>query len=284
MTMQQNLRATLTAACTAISLALSAGATACTLFAAAGEGVVEGGGTLVAKVRDWSPVRQSVRLVKPAQGYAYYGLVSGRNEWVNMAVNEKGLYAAISAAGSVPNKLRQPGPGGRQVDHLIRNAASVREAMVKARDFTGATNIILADRHEVAFIEVLPGGTVLHKATSHGTLAHTNHYVLPESEPHNGKIAQTSLRRYERIRELLAASPRPMNLESFEAMIRDRNDGPDNSIWRTGTETSRHRTISASAAQFMPDGSVRFFITYRPSGNEDFVTVRTTVRPEDFRK
>ena len=68
MTMQQNLRATLTAACTAISLALSAGATACTLFAAAGEGVVEGGGTLVAKVRDWSPVRQSVRLVKPAQG------------------------------------------------------------------------------------------------------------------------------------------------------------------------------------------------------------------------
>ena len=189
-----------------------------------------------------------------------------------------------SAAGSVPKKLRQPGAGGRQVDHLIRNAASVREALVKARDFTGATNVILADRHEVAFIEVLPGGTVLHKATSHGTLAHTNHYVLPESEPHNGKIAQTSLRRYERIRELLAASPRPMNLESFEAMIRDRNDGPDNSIWRTGTETSRHRTISASAAQFMPDGSVRFFITYRPSGNEDFVTVRTTVRPEDFRK
>ena len=47
---------------------------ACTLFGAAGEGVVEGGGTILAKTRDEHPGRQFFDIVRPSDGYAYMGL------------------------------------------------------------------------------------------------------------------------------------------------------------------------------------------------------------------
>ena len=61
---------------------------ACTLFGAAGEGVVEGGGTILAKTRDEHPGRQFFDIVRPSDGYAYMGLFTGRKGHFNMGVNE----------------------------------------------------------------------------------------------------------------------------------------------------------------------------------------------------
>ena len=72
---------------------------ACTLFGAAGEGVVEGGGTILAKTRDEHPGRQFFDIVRPSDGYAYMGLFTGRKGHFNMGVNEKGLVVARSASG-----------------------------------------------------------------------------------------------------------------------------------------------------------------------------------------
>ena len=58
---------------------------ACTVFAATGESLVQGGGTLVAKVRDERPARQVVKTVRPDSGWAYTGLFVGKRSALTWA-------------------------------------------------------------------------------------------------------------------------------------------------------------------------------------------------------
>ena len=66
---------------------------ACTLFAAVGPERVQGGGTLIAKNRDWRPQPQELRLVTKGT-YRYYGIFAGdegKRKQLKGGVNEKGL-------------------------------------------------------------------------------------------------------------------------------------------------------------------------------------------------
>ena len=87
-------------------------AAACTLWGAVGS-AVDGGGTLVAKNRDWVPDhRQELSLLKPAQGYQALVLraVGGAEPGIKAGVNEKGLVIVSATASQIDASQRKAVP------------------------------------------------------------------------------------------------------------------------------------------------------------------------------
>ena len=87
----------------AITLLLTAPVEACTLFAANGS-VVDDGGTLLVKNRDWEPNQhQVIKFVPAKDGYSYFGLYAeGTPAGMKAGINEKGLVVISATAGSIP--------------------------------------------------------------------------------------------------------------------------------------------------------------------------------------
>ena len=267
---------------------LSLPAPACTLYAAIGPGSVKDGGVIVARNRDWKlPSSQVVKTVRPQSGYAYYGLFAGRpgaaNPGLNMGINEKGLFVGISDAGSVAHRerdrYREHVEGGlRERDLIANRAANVKEALEIVKRFKKPRNFILADKESVAIVEVPPGGPATHRLYTRGTAVHTNHYVFDEHLDRNSRITPTTRIRYERMTELLKRSSEPMTVEDFVAMAHDHHDGPNCSIWRTGSDERHARTIAAGIAHIRPDGKVDFYLEYQPRHDrqEEYKTVRVS--------
>ncbi|MDL2059349.1 carcinine hydrolase/isopenicillin-N N-acyltransferase family protein [Mesosutterella sp. AGMB02718] len=245
-------------------LAASPAALPCTLYGAAG--AAAGGGTLMAKVRDQLPGSQVLRTVVPEKGYAYRGLFVGKRPTFNMGINSAGLAAGLSTAGSVPKKKRLSyprfrGPAGeRPLEYLMERCATVEEALAAKEVFDHPANFILADRTEVAIVEVLPDLTRTVRRVKNGTAAHTNHYIEPGSERFNEKIGESSAARLSRIRSLLA-SRKAFSLQDFIAMGHDRSAGPDDSIWRTG-EARRERTIAFMAVRIPASGAPQLHLEW----------------------
>lgn len=99
-------RMRLAAAALLLGAALAMPAAACTVWAAAGEALVDGGGVLAAKIRDEHPLPQRWQRIDDGVGYAFEGIFAGRYMRFNMGVNERGLFVARTTAGSVPQKER----------------------------------------------------------------------------------------------------------------------------------------------------------------------------------
>jgi hypothetical protein len=259
---------------------------ACTLYAAIGAGSVKDGGVIVARNRDWKkPSSQFVKTVRPASGYAYYGLFAGKpgakNPGLNMGINEKGLFVAVSDARSLAKTARKQHKerveaGLRERDFIANRAASVQEALEIVKRFEKPRYFILADRESVAIVEVPPGGPATYRLYRQGIAVHTNHYVFDEHLALNSRITPTTRIRLERMTELLKRSPEPMAVEDFIAMAHDHHDGSNCSIWRTGSDEKHSRTIAAAVAHIRPDGKVDFYLEYQP--RHDFPGEYRTVR------
>jgi hypothetical protein len=269
-----------------LTLSLPALSQACTLYGATGSTYVQGGGTLVSKNRDWSPMPQTIKYVAPSQGYRYLGLFAGQNYKFNAAgVNEKGLYVAMSTAGSIPKAERRKikaykSPEGlRGNEYLLRHAANVLEALSHTEIFKEPVNYILADNHMVAFVEVYPDGTHSVRLTTSGTLSHTNHYVTAEGAPFNKKIGLSSQTRYNRINTLLGTAKHPLTLSDFIAFGKDQNAGPDNSIFRTGSKPEGTQTLANFSVYLPPEGSPTVYVNYRTEAGQ---TNRETFGPKVF--
>lgn len=224
-----------------LALALAAEpAAACTLWAAAG--TADGGGTLLSKNRDWKPDhRQETRLVR-GQGFAFFGLyaVEGTDPGLKAGVNEKGLSIVSASASSVPKAVRKAETGTRPVmARLLRTETSVDDVIRDADALFGhsrANFFAIADRAKTLFVEVAPGGRYALHATGNGTDAHTNHYIDPALTGSNVKVGRSSATRLARVNALLAQTQGPLDLNRFIAISGDRHDGPNDSLWRSGTE------------------------------------------------
>lgn len=244
---------------------------ACTLYGATGTTFVQGGGTLVSKNRDEIPAPQTIKYVAPADGYRYLGLFTGTNYKFNAAgVNEKGLYVAMSTAGSFPKterkkvKVYKSADGLRGNEYLLRHTQNVMEALSHTEIFKEPVNYILADKHMVAFVEVFPDGTHSVRITTSGTLSHTNHYVTPEGSIFNTKIGPSSQTRYDRINTLLGTTPHPLTLQNFITFSNDQNAGPNNSIFRTGSKPEGGQTLANFSVYLPPEGAPTIYVRYRP--------------------
>ncbi|WP_177187844.1 carcinine hydrolase/isopenicillin-N N-acyltransferase family protein [Formivibrio citricus] len=222
-------------------LLLSIPAQACTLWAAAGPDA--GGGTLLSKNRDWAPDHvQILKYERPFGGHVFFGLYAeGNNDpGIKNGINEKGLSIVSASASSIPKKMRAHQPGKRGVIRTILSRyASVDELAADAdRVFSGARAnfYLVSDRSKVLLAEVGLDGKFSYRVVDKGVQTHTNHYLDPKLAEFNVSIGQSSSTRQARINELLTQSPRPFTTEKFAAISRDRNDGPDNSLWRNGKQ------------------------------------------------
>ena len=251
-------------------------ASACTLFAATGDNFVQGGGTLVAKNRDWYPGHQELKVVHPPHGYAYYGLFSGKSATFNAAgVNEKGLFVAMSTASSIPQKERRSYPvfksteGLRTNEYLLRYYASVDEVLAAQAIWSEPVNFIVADSKKVAYIEVAPGNAERGiRVETKGILFHTNHYVEDNTLEFNKKIGPSSSIRYDRVKDLLTNHDGKFTLPDFVTISQDQNDGPDHSLYRLGSKPTGVSTVANFIVYLPPVGSPLIYVKYRAEANE----------------
>ena len=246
----------------AITLLLTAPVEACTLFAANGS-VVDDGGTLIVKNRDWEPNQhQVIKFVPSKDGYSYFGLYAeGTAAGMKAGINEKGLTVVSATAGSIPSKERKNMPNkAGSLTKLLKECASVEEALTRTDLFLGPKILMLADKKSVATIEIGPEGKFSIDQKENDYICHANHYVAEDMLNFNKKIGQSSEKRYERIGQLLDNSSLPFSLDSFLNFSSDQNDGPDDSIFRIGGTSSKTRTMAVWAVSIPMQGSPEVYI------------------------
>ena len=246
----------------AITLLLTAPVEACTLFAANGS-VVDDGGTLLVKNRDWEPNQhQVIKFVPYKDGYSYFGLYAeGTPAGMKAGINEKGLVVISATAGSIPYKERKNMPDKPgSMTKLLKECASVEEALTRTDLFLGPKILMLADKKSVATIEIGPEGKFSIEQKENDYICHTNHYVAEDMLNFNKKIGQSSQKRYERICQLLDDASMPFSLDVFLNFSSDQNDGPDDSIFRSGSNPTKTRTMAVWAVAIPKQGSPEVYI------------------------
>ncbi len=261
-------------------------ARACTLFAAAGSSV-EGGGTLIVKNRDRTSRKSALRLIVPQHGYRHLALVDADSTSEVAAVagiNEKGLVVVDA----LPNGPSAGEPDDRAISPthaLLSQCASVDEVLAR-RDLLAATFPVfamVADERRIVCIEVAPRGKVAVQVSDRGVLCHTNHYLDPQLGWANREQSDSSETRYRRIRQFLSRQSLPFILEDFLAFSRDRRDGPDNSIYRTGGTPGATRTLATFLVAQPPGGPPRVLVHLANPG-EPPSTYRLRLQPSWWAK
>lgn len=247
---------------------------ACTLWGAAG-GAVAGGGTLIAKNRDWVPDhRQELRVVQPRQGYRSLVLVAvgGAEPGVKAGVNEKGLVIVSATAGEVPAGERRAADRNRGViGRLLARCAGVEDLLAEIGIFDRPAFYLVGDRKEIALIEVAPDGSRAVSRTASGSLHHTNHYLAADPGGLARRPSASSRARAARIAELLESTGRAYTIADFIRFSEDRHAGPDNSIWRRGGEPSKRRTLAAWIVALPESGRPQLYLKLANPGEAERV-------------
>ncbi|MBM4296032.1 MAG: hypothetical protein FJ126_14180 [Deltaproteobacteria bacterium] len=246
----------------------------CTLFAAAG-GRVEGGGTLICKNRDRAPRRSALKMFKVPGELKFLGLVdaSSREQPAVAGVNEKGLVVVDATASSLPARDRR-GDAASLTEKALAACASVDAALARKDIWARHPAFhLLADGKKIAIVEAAPRGQVAVMVRDQGALCHTNHYLDGKLAGANRLLKESSWVRQARIWELLAGHRAPLNLEDFLNFSQDQDDGPDNSIWRTGGKPRATRTLAT-------------WIVAHPQGQAPrlFVKIANPGEPEEIRE
>lgn len=238
----------------------------CTLYAAQGE-AVKGGGTLIGKIRDFKPGPQRVRAVY-GQGNAYYGLFSfnAKGQQVMKAgINEHGLAAVTAMASCIRKSDRQQmARTPAYLKKVLTECDSVDDVLHRFDLMLGPRFVMLADAKEIACIEIGDYGEYKVFRKKNDVLYHTNHYQSSEFAELNQRIGPSSAARYKRMGELFASKSRPYSMEDFIQFSEDRNDGPDNSIWRVGSTKTVSQTLASFLVDIKPDGNFSLRVKYRP--------------------
>lgn len=228
-------------------------ARSCTLWAAAGARLADGG-TVLGKNRDQKPTQQTqFELIRPKKGFAYLGMMGGKPGKLSPrgGINQKGLAVVMATAGSLPGEIRHKGKKGL-ARHILEKYSGVDEVLADKQQLAKfhPVFLLLADREKIAAMEISTMGVSVEISTT-GTLAHTNHYSLAAG------LRQTpsgsSLARLNRIRELLAAR-QSITLEDSISFGRDQSAGPDDSIRRIGSNGKVARTIASVSIRIPKSG------------------------------
>lgn len=238
---------------------------ACTLWAAAGE-KVEDGGTIIAKNRDYVPQKSELKLVIPKDGFKYFGIfpVEGNKfHGLVAGINEKGLAIVSATAGSVSRKKRNTGVEGLN-GKMLTKYGSVDSVLANKTMFTKSHPVfyLIADKGKTAIIEVAPKGEISIRTTENGVLFHTNHYTDEKLLHANEKIGKSSLARFNRIGDLLNDHPYCFAVDDFVTFSEDVTDGPDDSIWRTGGTPGKERTLATWIIYIPKNGDPELYVKF----------------------
>jgi len=255
---------------------------ACTLWAAAGE-KVQGGGVLLAKNRDRKPQKSELEMIIPEKGFTYLGLfstVKGKRGGLVAGINEKGLSVVSATAGSIRKKER--GIGIERINEEILRLYDTADAVLKNQLLFKKSHpafYMIADGTTAAVIEVAPNGEISIKTQANGILFHTNHYTSEEFLHFNKKASQSSEKRLFRMQSMLERQAGAFTIDDFVAFSEDSSDGPDNSIWRTGSTPQKERTIATWIVYIPKKGSPEIFLKVANPGEDDWIMNTILDRP-----
>jgi len=242
---------------------------ACTLWAAAGASTKDGG-TLIAKNRDKEPSQHGELRVVARKGHRFLGLYyadAEKRRSIAGGINETGLCLLGASAGSVPREERNKGGRGLS-EHILISFNSVDAVLKNQKIFAGTHPVfyIIGDRSKIATVEVAPGGKFRVRSTDNGILCHTNHYLDEKFLRANDKIGTSSLARLKRILQLMTTHASPFTFEDFKTFSEDRHDGPDRSIWRTGSTPEKERTLATWIASIPRKGPPALYVRLANTG------------------
>ena len=245
-------------------------AQACTLFAALGSSV-QGGGAILAKNRDRCPLASALKVFVPKAGYRHLGLVSldSPNAPAVAGINEKGLVVVDASPSSLALK-EEDYSAIPLTQALLTRCASVEEVLAQKELLCASYPVfeMVADRHQVALIEVAPGGQVSIQVSDQGTLCHTNHYLSSQLLWANQTAHHSSKVRFRRINRLLDRQRGPFTFADFLVFSQDRHAGPDNSINRLGGTPRKTRTLATFVVQ-LSDDAPHVFVRISNTGEPD---------------
>lgn len=261
-------------------LLFSLSSQACTLWATL-SGYGSNAELLVAKNRDRrpQPTTQTLNLIKARNNddYDYVALAQGTPI---AGVNASGLVVVSATIDSLPKNIRRVGQGGI-VANLLLNFGSVSDVLDRGRRLLSESHrmfLLIADREQIALIEMAPNGEYQVKSINQGSAYHTNHYVFSDYLNLNPLKSDASLSssqiRYARIKELLNNHSRPLTLQDFVGFSQEQHDGPRNSIFRLG-ENGSSRTIASFIVDIKAGQPMHLYLRYLPnpdSSSQNFVT------------
>ena len=255
---------------------------ACTLWAATGNGTAEGY-TILAKNRDWKPGQShALRQVSIREGYSYVGLFAfgGDSPGLKGGINEKGLAVVTATASVIPKNERSADGGNHLSSHeILSSFATVDEVLAQKDRFLRSSYYMVADGRKIAVVEGAPDGKTAVRVIDDGVIAQTNHYVSPELQWFNGRASTSSKTRYDRITSLLSSRQGQLTMDDFVAFSQDQSAGPDNSIFRTGSNPGKSRTVATWIIAIPPEGSPELYVKMKDPG-EDFRAYSGKLDPE----
>lgn len=237
---------------------MSPSAYPCTLWSAADNRVL-GGGTLIAKNRDWAPNHPQLLELSSIcnSGYRYLGLIAQGNDspGLKAGVNENGL---VVVTASPPSHLEQD-KELKKVHGITRKMLArckdIQEAISHREWLVGPQFYLLADPKELALIELGLGGEFRVQRIKSGVLFHSNHYAdLDLMHLNRNKAGMSSVLRYKKIQHFMMNKEK-FSLDDFIQVSCSTDTGPDHSLWRTGSKPTSARTLAT-------------WIVHQPSGEE----------------
>jgi hypothetical protein len=253
---------------------------ACSLLAATGDRLKDGG-TLVAMTWDVPRnIKGELRLVIPRKGSPYLGLfpLQAKNEGNIVAgLNEPGLVLITASVDSKPSKkgfLRRCS----LVETILRSFGTVDAVIANTNLISNAPPLflIIADKSKIALIQIGSRGRYTVDCIENGLLYQTNHYTHQNLLRENEIYVENSILRYNRLQNLLANQPTHFKVEDFLSLADDRGNGPDNSIWRSGSSEKKDRTL-ARWVVYLSKNSVPelYFRLLNPGNNELNYEIKT---------
>jgi hypothetical protein len=198
--------------------------------------------------------------------------VGGAEPGTKAGVNEKGLVIVTATVNQVPTAERQRVDQKKGlISHLLAQCASVEDVLKQIELFRRPVFYLVGDRKEIAVIEVAPDGSRSITRTDSGTLHHTNHYCAIDPADLKRKPGASSTNRSARIAELLKNPHRPYTVDDFIRFSEDTAAGPDNSIWRTGSDPQKTRTLATWLVAIPAAGSPRLYLKTADPGEAECI-------------
>jgi hypothetical protein len=244
---------------------------ACTLWSAAGESVV-GGGTLIAKNRDWVPNHQQRLELSSIHdpGYRYLGLVAYGNDspGLKAGVNSEGLVVVSASPPSYLEKDKSLKRVSGICRKLLADCNTVEEALSRHPWFDKPQFLMLGDRNEIAIMEIGLDKMFRIKSTKSGVLSSTNHYIHPDLVNLNrDKPGVSSVKRLGTIQRFLV-SKEIFELDDFIQISTSTDAGLDNSLWRMGNKPSSTRTLATWIVHQGHSGEALLYLKMANPGKE----------------
>ena len=204
---------------------------ACTTWAIVGK-TVQSDGMIIAKNRDGSPNSiEKLVVFSPKKGIKYLALVYRPNSvkyqgypFISAGINRAGVVVVNNAADTTKTQHRDLGET-ITMRNILAHYGSVAAVLKNQKKLftTGLiNNLLIADKHQIAVVEMGHDGQYDIKHKQQGYLFHTNTYEVAPLIKQNKVYLKDSVMRYHRIHQLLKNAKKPFSFQEVWNMANDR--------------------------------------------------------------